>query len=560
MQKRAGFGKIENEPWFRYAVKKDYVILNIILLLAATLRLAGLNEPGLWLDELSYTLAAQKPILTQIINPTETLGDYLSVDPTLSAIPFSLSLKLGYSNFLARFPAAIFAILSIALIYQLGRTLFGNTVGLLAAGLLSISSFHVLYSHESRSYTQFVFFSLASFLFLYKAATHKKPGHWLFYGIWTWAGVSTNHLMIFAVAAQAFFLTIFCLQTIAQQKRRVAVIKEQLNMFKYFCLSLLSVFILRTPWLEDFTHRQCAGCAIGQPSYPLDLKDSFIQSVQAFIGSNNSTVVIVFLTLFIASLALSLPLFPKQSIFLLSWSGLSILITVSGLWFISQFFHPRYTIWGLPAFLLIIACGFVRLGNLIQKALKVNRLEAIPGSGIQPARVIFISLLLAPVLLVNLHQIQHHANFKQSWPRGMLQEATELIVAEANPYEAVVAIGLPARHLQFYVEQNRQDLVYLDDRSFVEQHGQMLPSEFRGRWYVIHNSYTAPNIPKNWLTTLQFYEFDDIIVVYLPAPCQLRVCIEDTKMLLSEISQANPGSDLETTVGQIIAGLTQLNY
>src|SRR5262245_28901784 len=94
----------------RYWAGKDYPLLLVILLLATFLRFNGLNEPGLWLDELSYSIAAQRPITNQILRPTETLGNYLSVDPTLSAIPFSLSLKLGSSNFLIRFPAAFFGV------------------------------------------------------------------------------------------------------------------------------------------------------------------------------------------------------------------------------------------------------------------------------------------------------------------------------------------------------------------------------------------------------------------------------------------------------------------
>jgi 4-amino-4-deoxy-L-arabinose transferase-like glycosyltransferase len=108
---------VNHRWWTRYPVKKDWAVIGVILLLATFLRFYGLNEPGLWLDEVSYTFAAQKPIIDQIINPSDTLGGYLGVDPTLSAIPFSLALKLGFSNFLARFPAALFGVLGVALIH-----------------------------------------------------------------------------------------------------------------------------------------------------------------------------------------------------------------------------------------------------------------------------------------------------------------------------------------------------------------------------------------------------------------------------------------------------------
>lgn len=177
---------VNHSWWTHYPVKKDWAAIGVILLLATFLRFHGLNEPGLWLDEVSYTFAAQKPIIDQITNPSDTLGGYLSVDPTLSALPFSLSLKLGFSNFLARFPAAIFGVLGVALIYRVGRTLFGNRVALTAALLLSTSSFHILYSQEARSYAQFVFFVLASYLFLYRAFTRNRFTNWMLYAVFTW--------------------------------------------------------------------------------------------------------------------------------------------------------------------------------------------------------------------------------------------------------------------------------------------------------------------------------------------------------------------------------------
>ncbi|HEX9921548.1 MAG TPA: glycosyltransferase family 39 protein, partial [Anaerolineae bacterium] len=269
-----------------YPAQKDYALLIVIILVGAYLRFDGLNLPGLWLDEVSYTSAAQRSILSQIIKSTETLGGYLSVDPTLSAVPFSLALKLGFSNFLARFPATIFGILAIPFFYKLGRTLFGNRAGLVAALLLSLSGFHILYSQEARSYTGLVLFSIVSYLYFYKAITEKNRSNWVVYALATWAGVSTSHLMLFTIASQGLGLISIVFRDLWLSKSDPEAIKAALRVFSTFLLSLLVVGIFRSFWWEDFTQRQCFGCDVGNPSYPLDLINSFSRSLDAFTGSS----------------------------------------------------------------------------------------------------------------------------------------------------------------------------------------------------------------------------------------------------------------------------------
>lgn len=516
--------------------RRAYPLLLFILGIAAYLRLAGLDNPGLWLDEVSYTIAAQRPIINQITNATETLGGYLSVDPTLSAISFSVSLFLGSSNFFVRLPAAIFGILSVALIYRTGRELLGVWPGLVAAFLLCVSSFHVLYSQEGRSYSQFIFFSLASFLFFYKAVTTNRPKFWGWYAVATWAAVSTNHLMIFAIAVQGFCLLLILVTTVDLQRFSST---SYLSRAGYFCGALVGVALFRLPWLEDFTQRQCAGCNIGQPSYSIDLVSSFAGALTTF--SSGSVLVLVILGP--AALVGCGVLFFKErdaAVLLTVWFVLSIVVSTIGLWFISQFYHPRYTIWGLPAYLLLAAYGVVTTAKL--PLLKNRQVLAVLVGGIAVA-----------IGLINIYQIQQNVQTKQRWPLGMLQEAAGTISGGAGQDEVIIAIGIPMQHVKYYIEQERQDLIFIDEQTFAEEsRGQSLPDRFAGRWYVLHNAYAAPNIPPAWIGYRDYDVFYDLLVVHIDTPCRLEACITQTKALLLELSEANPDSSLAERANSII--------
>ena len=56
--------------------------------------------------------------------------------------------------------SVVAGILSVGLIYVLGRLAFGKWGGLLAAALLAVWSMHVDYSQEARAYSLLFFFTL----------------------------------------------------------------------------------------------------------------------------------------------------------------------------------------------------------------------------------------------------------------------------------------------------------------------------------------------------------------------------------------------------------------
>src|SRR3990167_4926541 len=68
----------------------------------------------------------------------------------------------GLSEFKLRFFSAIFGIASIYMIFLLGKTIFNEKVGLIAAFILSINHQHIYYSQEARNYSFLVFLALLS--------------------------------------------------------------------------------------------------------------------------------------------------------------------------------------------------------------------------------------------------------------------------------------------------------------------------------------------------------------------------------------------------------------
>lgn len=144
------------------AAKNERILLAVILMVAAALRFfaLGSNPPGFMTDEAGYGVGA-----ASIAATGRTIhGDFLPLyyhEPTYArwgnsqiiyqpvqlyaTVPFIW--MFGKTEFATRAPSVCFALLAILGAYLFAREMFGGTVGLATAALLTLSPWHV---HLSR--------------------------------------------------------------------------------------------------------------------------------------------------------------------------------------------------------------------------------------------------------------------------------------------------------------------------------------------------------------------------------------------------------------------------
>ena len=113
-----------------------------------------LGDPSLWFDEiLSVERARQSlPVLWHIIFSTQQNMAlyYLLLHFWLS---FSTLLGLHASEFVVRFPSAIFAALGLMMVFLLGRRFMGIIGSTIGAGLYLLNVLQLVYAQETRSYS-----------------------------------------------------------------------------------------------------------------------------------------------------------------------------------------------------------------------------------------------------------------------------------------------------------------------------------------------------------------------------------------------------------------------
>jgi uncharacterized membrane protein len=132
----------------------DWLLCLVIGAVALAFNLYRLGGPSLWFDEiLSAERARQSlPVLWHIIFSTQQNMAlyYLFLHFWLS---FTTLLGLHSTEFVVRFPSAIFAALGSMMVFLLGRRFMGIIGSTIAAGLYLLDMLQLVYAQEARSYS-----------------------------------------------------------------------------------------------------------------------------------------------------------------------------------------------------------------------------------------------------------------------------------------------------------------------------------------------------------------------------------------------------------------------
>jgi len=153
------------------------IFLGSIVVVAAVLRFLDLGAESYWFDEIVTVYVGKGNVDPLLVGPS-----YVTPKFGLYGILIHFWIRaFGTTEAATRSFSALCGIASIALIYILGRKLFGKKVALLSALLMAISEFQINYSQEARSYALFELTTLLSFIFLIEFLKKKKIAFYLIY-------------------------------------------------------------------------------------------------------------------------------------------------------------------------------------------------------------------------------------------------------------------------------------------------------------------------------------------------------------------------------------------
>ena len=227
--------------------RMDYILIGVIILVAAVLRLWKLGDVPFMHDEFSALLRTR----------FDNFHDFIQQGVMPDSHPIGVQLFLwgwvqlfGWSEFWVKLPFVLMGIGSIYLIYLIGRQWFNRKVGLFAAAFFAVSQFTVFYSQLARPYSAGLFFVLLMAWFWYKIVfedNKPKMGIYIGFALSAWA----CSLMQYFSIAQAGLIFLTGLFFLPKERR------------KAYWLSGIAAVVLFAPTLPIFWQQLFVSGSIG---------------------------------------------------------------------------------------------------------------------------------------------------------------------------------------------------------------------------------------------------------------------------------------------------------
>ena len=339
-------------------------MLVLVLIVSLILRLVGINQ-SLWLDE-AININVIKILNLQELVFNYSLGDF---HPPLFHIVLKgwytlwTSLNLPVSELTFRLPSVIFGVLTVYIVYLIGKKLFSKTTALIAATLMATAPLAIYYSQEARMYSLACFLTVLSVYFFLSILERDKLLNWIGF-------ITTTALMLYSDYLPYLMLPTFIIYLFI---RRKSVHKGTL---KAFIPAFVLIFALITPWLLLFPKQFSVGLSaaaispawaqvVGTPDAKA-LAITFVKFAWGRVSfENNLIYVLSFIPTGLFILLLFLFSILRTNIkrsFLYLWFFAPILMAFAMAFFVPIFSYFRF-IFVLPAYYLILASGITILNH-----------------------------------------------------------------------------------------------------------------------------------------------------------------------------------------------------
>lgn len=369
-----------------------FCLLGAIVAVGGYLRLTLLDQQSLWFDEADIVVRAQRS-WSEILSTFTIQGENGPLYNVMLAVWIRVA---GISETAVRFPSAVAGVLALPAIYLLARRLAGPQVGLISAGLLAISPYHIWYSQEAKMYSIITLLAIVSTLLLIEALASGDRRLWIAY-------VAVTTIMFYTHVASVLIFgahVVFVLGTYRRWKwqTRTLIIAGAALTLPYLPIALWAARVVGgdvPTWHGDISLIDAMkSIAVRFTTFRSDAEIEFRAVWLYFLTAAGAALWLVATRRrrVVGSLLVSLAVVP-----------------VVGLWFISlrnSVFSDRYIIGALPAYLILVAIGLAYLAR--------------SRAGVAPAVLLATGLLAytwAPMVDVNRSQTAQKEDWRSAYAR-----------------------------------------------------------------------------------------------------------------------------------------------
>jgi mannosyltransferase len=403
----------------------------LVFAMALATRLYQLGEESLWIDEaISFGRARLAwPELLEDSIRRKHLPTYF--------VLLKAWMQLGDSEWMLRFPSALWGAVAAVLVYATGVVLHGRLAGLLAGGLMALASGQVHYGQEARMYALFTLASSTALLGLSwlakhpaEAASMPRPRDWSIEGrrpaglAWLSVFAGTT-LAMYTHNTAVFFLAALNLAAIAVWLAGSGWRKGFARNWLACMAAVLGVWAI---WLPTLLHQSGDMQETWRGRAPtFDWVRGVVLDLYGFGDHSVATFLLVVVLVGVAAHVLR----DRKRLF---WSTLAFAVggALCAL-VVSQvvpMFYRRLLIWESPAWFVLIGVGIAGMPRLLAG---------------------FVAVALATIVLPSLSGY-YARETKPAW-RPMIQALSDDSAADARVFSA-----RGERFLTYYYERKTDPL------------------------------------------------------------------------------------------------------
>ncbi|HXV99474.1 MAG TPA: glycosyltransferase family 39 protein, partial [Anaerolineae bacterium] len=344
-------------------------LLLLLIMIGFALRVYLLNDVTLSPDERNVTNEFLEIPLSDLLQTTTRHG---FPEHLFAGILIWASYRLGWQLFILRWPGILFSVLTLAVIYKLTKKILGWPAALAATALLSLSYYHIFFSHQIRGYAEVVFFAVLSFFFLWQAMKEQQKKDWILFALTSALGIYNQFYSATLLATQGIIVAAWLALRAFQQRPKLTPFFRQQVMPPLMAGvgSLVIAALLFAAMLPQF-FRNFAAADSDFTTSPTSLTNTLFPYYFLFYqysGALSVWSVILYLSLILVGVVYLFRVKPEVAGVLLGWLIIPLLLVVLGQTFVSWFYvRERYLIYLLPAFIILVAAGWVGLGQGLKK-------------------------------------------------------------------------------------------------------------------------------------------------------------------------------------------------
>jgi 4-amino-4-deoxy-L-arabinose transferase-like glycosyltransferase len=420
------------QPGLASRLGQTWQLLFLILGVGGALRLHMIGAKSLWGDE-AFSVTVARMSLPEIVR-TAWWGE---ANMTLYYLFLRVWVHFGDTEFWMRSLSALFGVLTIAATYALGKRFLSQRVGIVAAALLAVHSYHIRYSQELRSYTLVTLLVvLSTYAFLAVLEAPDRKAFWVLYALFSALAIYAQVLSVFVLCGQWLVLT-------------PARIKH-LGIFRLLSVGT-AIGILAAP-IAAVMLLQNKGQIDWVPRPTLIRIYDVLQDMAGTepVGSQNltrssflfilyaATWILAFASLYLVRPGHTAGKVTKISLQVLVLGFVFPIAAMIGVSFVKPIMFPRYLLMCVPAAVLLASQGLITLEQCLPRG-----------------RIISSAVLLTMVTMASFSIRDYYASFENyghDWRR-----VTSFLLSQQQPEDAVIFYTFSGhRVFDYYLRRERE--------------------------------------------------------------------------------------------------------